>query len=361
MLDKLSIPLTLTLLLNTRGAALSAIFKGGGVLDSLRLRNDSDPPTVEPNIEVTVAQTVDAIALLIKTIDHVQTIFTPSDTTNSSMLRTLLLDIQTEPLANNSSTHASSSSAPSTALSLTKSLPSQAVTSLTNKSPSSLGNVFLSLPNAHTLLHYLPSQITSFTPFIDTSSSRNELPASAVNDQVETWFQENQRTLLEGFRRVLERLTSARQVARVRGSVEAFFDQNDNPSSTKLRDRLHSSLREAVRRRLREIYSQRLGQIVGEISGALEDAYKDLPGSKEGKFTKNALLNPGSARTDKIKYRYGHLLLHLFFVYAIAFGSRLCQAEIRYGFDFPQGDSFASLWSDATPREDRLQNRKVFQ
>jgi hypothetical protein len=278
MLERLPIPDVLALLLDVRSAALSEIFGRAQGLDSLRRQlDDHKSALANRDIDETVLRVEDAISLLTKTIDRVHTIFGSSENSQGSMLLTLLEEIQADATVGNPLVNVPASSA-----ALYRS-PSQSSATLAHKPPSSLGSILPTLPNAHLLLRYLPSQITSFTPFIDTSSARNELPSSTVNDRVDAWFDRDLQILLDSFRDILNQLKSARQVARVRDSVQGCLDQSGSASPEHVRDRLRSALREAMQRRLRDMYNEQLDQLVGLLSDTLTDACKELPESKEGK------------------------------------------------------------------------------
>lgn len=260
MLENSSLPDILGLLLSVRTKSLSSLLDR----HHAKLETSEAGPGGDREVGDIVTKLRDGLGLIVKTVAQVRESFGGG---GESLLR-LLEQVQN----------------------VTSDRSRQAVEEATNgfsttptsdPSSSSLHSILQTLPNAHHLLRYLPSGIVSFTPFIDTKSSRNHLPASTVEERTEEWFRESVKSLCAGAARMLEGTWTAKKLMKVKRDVLGFGD--DVETVGRERRDLEAALVEVLKKRLEEIYKVRLEELVEGVRKFLDDGLRTLPDSSEGR------------------------------------------------------------------------------
>lgn len=311
MLDNISMPEALELLLSQRTKSLDALLEQAAqqhstpVFKRPRARSSASAMSAHtaaieshPNqtVQSVTHKTMEALALILTTHDHVQSLFTPDrDGAKTPQLVRLLEIIQQAPPPSSGAGYLH----PMSALHPKEASPNATIhaisvngvdTSFDAISQGHLPNILHVLPNAHLFLRYLPSTIISFTPFIDTSSAHNTLSPETAQRSLNDWFQKSITSLNEGMSRLFSLLTTAEQVAASRSALLKYLateNRSSFTSSTRLAEvsTLQRALSGSLHARFTQIYTARLYQIEKMVPEALQAALRSLSDSAEGEWS----------------------------------------------------------------------------
>lgn len=286
MLDRISMADGLQLLLNQRSKSLAALLQDNNTSTATSLRRPSAMPisredsTSQPTpalsgpedraVRDAVIRSIEALALILITHEHVKSCFVSNNSECEPILLKLLRALQ--------QSRSDAADSPNTTLSMVQ--PQS-----TSKLPSdSLQPILSTLPNAHLFLRYLSDQILSFTPYIDIESADSHLSVEAIDQELESWFNDAVQTFASGVGKLYASLGAAAQLAEARKAIWQFLDTRPSTASidlTKQIERLRSTLDAALGNRFVEIYSDKLDHIAKVVPEALDGALRALPSSEE--------------------------------------------------------------------------------
>lgn len=277
LLDNASIPDTLESILGARARTLAALLaegaEAGNITCSRRpngapsaLASSSSLPASGNDIEDVVRKATEALGLILRTHQHVETVFVRQShkASEEPLLLQLLGHLQQQP-----------SAAP------TGDLQPSAISAAEDIG---LVPILNTLPNVHLLLRYLPSQIVAFTPFVDTTSARNVLTAESAHNMLATWFSDALSTLEIGLTRLLAMIPSAKQLASARSALHSFLTTAKAGQGAFWHAQI-ASLAQTVdcvlRKRFGEIYNMRLLSFLRSVPETLQATSRALSGSAE--------------------------------------------------------------------------------
>lgn len=286
MLDNTAIPEVLEMLLDQRSKSLSAIFSSdpntpassrrlstmptSAIRASMSGLPQTNASAADPKVDLVIQRVQEGLGCILRTLQHTESVFSDSIGTRAGLLA-LLAEIQQTP----SAAEATSDKA----LSFLASSPAKASFAVTEKQLSPILNT---LSNAPVLLRYLPSQILSFTPFIDTSSARNELPGHHISAKLGHWFKAALTTSESGAGNLFAILETASQLATVQETLLAFLSAQGTVAAwTGQIDHLRTSLLQLLERRFVEIYTGRLAGLTDSLPGLLDIALRAASSSQE--------------------------------------------------------------------------------
>jgi hypothetical protein len=157
--------------------------------------------------------------LIVGTVETVRAIYGYEGTKTSPLVEQLLETVQSAPLKQParmrhrsrlsiiSSFHATPSPIPPSSQSL------------------STMSILESLPSSQLLIQFLPPSITSYSPYIDTTSSASQLSRSQATSTCASWFN-GSLSLLEGkLQAWFENLKTVREVWEARSVIDAYRDR----------------------------------------------------------------------------------------------------------------------------------------
>lgn len=86
-------------------------------------------------------------------------------------------------------------------------------------------SILESLPSSQLLIQFLPPSITSYSPYIDTTSSASQLSRSQATNSCASWFNGSLSSLEAKLHGWLESLKSIREVWEARSVIDAYRDR----------------------------------------------------------------------------------------------------------------------------------------
>lgn len=112
-----------------------------------------------------------------------------------------------------------------------------------------LQSILHTLPNAHILLRYLPSSVTTFTPFIDTSAPPTP---DHIQAAVSAWFDKCLALFQEGLSSTCANIHTAAALAQFKTELDSFLDSRDGVTQ---KSALAESVQETCLTQLQQIYA----------------------------------------------------------------------------------------------------------
>lgn len=261
MVENVALPDSLTLLLDMRTRALASTFDSNASSPSASpvfLRKSSFSHEHD-SIEDTLQH---AVTLVMRTVEHVKQAYL-SDSGSPVRLLDVLEDLQVAPEIEE------------TTFAPEKTRRLSAGQLLIGKS-SARSSIIETLPNAHTLFRYLPPQVLTFTPFINTSvPSDAEQPA----EQLQRWLQTALDQLRQGIEHILGSVTSATRLVTLRSSLSHLWQEQTLSTEASA---IRSALNDALESRFTQTYESDLAELVQALPRSLHAALSRLPTSAEG-------------------------------------------------------------------------------
>lgn len=131
-------------------------------------------------------------------------------------------------------------------------------------------SILYALPSSQLLIQFLPQSITSFTPYIDTTSPSSLLPSSLP--QTSAWFNGCLSSLEGKLRSWLEDLGTVRDVCAARSVVGAYKDR----FSAEEMGKLQSVVDEVCKERIRVIWTRELRRVERGVEEVVDGCVKEL-------------------------------------------------------------------------------------
>lgn len=226
MLENISLPSSLHLLLESRSKSVSSLF-------------DSTPST--NTVEKVLHRLTEAIDIVLHTTAAASTIFT------SGLLLQILQEIESP----------SSSTA----------------------SPESLQPILSTLPNYPLLSRHLPSSILDFSPFLSITSERNRLSEEEAHREIEEWTQGTTERVVRGVEEWITDLKGgARSLTRIRQAVRDRLSSSSSSgvAAVTMRERLEA----AIEQRLETVYQLHFTNLVARVPELIGGLVTELGESK---------------------------------------------------------------------------------
>ncbi|KAM0753713.1 hypothetical protein T439DRAFT_322606 [Meredithblackwellia eburnea MCA 4105] len=254
MLENVSIPEALGLLLNQRSKSLEAI-----------LQRTPASSTGAKGKKFEIAQVLesikDVLGVVLGTVRDAEKIFGASrdgkiQPGEEGILLGLLKEIE----------NPSSKSTPATS------------TSDPNKvTTPALSPILTTIPNYPLLQRLLPPSILTFTPFLSISSPRNSLPPQDAYSQIQSWLQKETERVVSGVKVwVADLKGGAKTLAQVRQTVRETLSSTSASSSTTHHEHLQSKIEETIEQRLSEVYKHHLSTVVDRVEPCLSSLLSQL-------------------------------------------------------------------------------------
>lgn len=127
-----------------------------------------------------------------------------------------------------------------------------------------LQSILHTLPNAHILLRYLPSSVTTFTPFIDTSAPPT---SDRIESAVSVWFNKCRDLFQEGLSSTCANIHTAASLAQFKSGLDNFLDSRDSVSQ---KDALAESVQSTCLTQLQHIYTSAFAH----LNQAIQEQWK---------------------------------------------------------------------------------------
>lgn len=257
LLDNLSAPEALDLLLFERQGALDALFQAAEA--------KSESKGVVSRVELIGS----AVRLFATTLEQAADCF-GSERQSSKLVR-LLEELQRPPPADSlPDPQASPTQRRATLVSARRRY------SLVNGNatlPPNVPPILSLLPNPQTVLRHLPESISAHSPFIDVTPARNAIPASdgGMPSPAQQWYLSGRRRLLQLLFPLISDVETIQQLASLRTSLRSTF-QATGSSADRFRRELADLIDEDLENRFATLHQQRLDSLRAESLLAIKSA-----------------------------------------------------------------------------------------
>ncbi|KAL7004190.1 hypothetical protein EMMF5_006258 [Cystobasidiomycetes sp. EMM_F5] len=268
LLEQAPFPTILSTVLEKRSTALARIFTAP----------ESQTSSSEQSTKSVIDVTRNAFSVVLSTYTHVCTLFGEDETQPANGRARQSLSHILQDLQRVQTFESFSPASPSVPSHNTPLIPTHHA-----------GTPVLSLlPNVHLLLRYLPTEIVQYVPSLPVDSLASALSPSAISLQLETWFTQCLRTIKSGIENLLQYVSSARQLADVRMTLQTFLAQfavAPGPAAVAYVGGLSSVLGSALEVRFSQIYTHELDLLVQSLPNILSEHLKNVSTSEEDNDT----------------------------------------------------------------------------